>query len=87
MQFFEGGHFGGIIVGSSIISTFCVRNHRCIVGENKESKRILWYLETLLLLRFGYLGKWPPCVCELLNTCGKYFVPCTMYLMSNFTFT
>jgi hypothetical protein len=33
---------------------------------------------TASLLRFGYLGKWSPCVYELLNTCGKYFVPCTM---------
>jgi hypothetical protein len=39
------------------------------------------------VLRFGYLGKWSPCVYEPLNTSGKYFVLCTMYFMSNFTLT
>jgi hypothetical protein len=34
------------------------------------------------VLRFGYLGKWSPCVCELLNTSGKNFVPCTLCLIS-----
>jgi hypothetical protein len=32
----------------------------------------------VILLRFGYLAKWSPCVCEPLKTSGKYFVPCTM---------
>jgi hypothetical protein len=27
------------------------------------------------LLRFGYLGKWSPCVCESLNTKGEIFDP------------
>jgi hypothetical protein len=29
------------------------------------------YLLQLSLLRFGYLGKWSPCVCESLNTKGE----------------
>jgi hypothetical protein len=41
----------------------------------------------LKLLRFVYLGKWSPCVCELLNTSGKYYVLCALYFMSNFTLT
>jgi hypothetical protein len=45
------------------------------------------YYEETFVLRFGYLGKWSPCVCEPLNISGKHFVPCTMYFMSNFTLT
>jgi hypothetical protein len=43
------------------------------------TKHVLRYL-----LRFVYLGKCSPCVCELLNTCGKYYVLCALYFMSNF---
>ena len=40
---------------------------RMLVDDDNEK-------EKHLLLRFGYLGKWSPCVCELLNTSGKYYV-------------
>jgi hypothetical protein len=33
-----------------------------------------------------YLGRCFPCVCELLNTRGKYYVLCALYFLSNFTF-
>jgi hypothetical protein len=40
-----------------------------------------------LLLRFGYLVKWFPCVCESLNTKGEMFDPHAITLCSNFTLT
>jgi hypothetical protein len=38
----------------------------------------------ILLLRFGYLGKWFACVCESLNTKGEimYLVLCLYVLIS-----
>jgi hypothetical protein len=39
------------------------------------------------LLRFGYLGKWSPCVCESLNTKGETITLVTLLYDSNFTLT
>jgi hypothetical protein len=38
----------------------------------------------VIMLRFGYPGKWSPCVCELLNTEGStlYLVLYTLNLIS-----
>jgi hypothetical protein len=39
------------------------------------------------IVEIMYFGRCSPCVCELLNTCGKYYVLCALYFMSNFTLT
>jgi hypothetical protein len=41
----------------------------------------------LIMLRFGYLGKWSLCCCGSLTTGGKYLTHCALYFMSNFTLT
>jgi len=38
-------------------------------------------------LRFGYLGKWFPCVCESLKTKGETITLITLLYDSNFTLT
>jgi hypothetical protein len=43
---------------------------------------IKWFL-----LRFGYLGKWSPCVNESLNTKGETITLVTLLYDSNFTLT
>jgi hypothetical protein len=41
----------------------------------------------IFMLRFGYLGKWSPCVYESLNTKGKTITLVTLLYDSNFTLT
>jgi hypothetical protein len=41
----------------------------------------------LIVLRFGYLGKWSPCAYESLSTKGEDYYPCTLLYDSNFTLT
>jgi hypothetical protein len=51
---------------------------RMLVDDDNEK-------EKHLLLRFGYLGKWSPCVCESLNTKGETItlVPLLYVLISH----
>jgi hypothetical protein len=49
----------------------------------------VYFRDKMGLVRSTFLSKreCSPCVCELLNTCGKYYVLCALYFMSNFTLT
>jgi hypothetical protein len=41
----------------------------------------------MLMLRFGYLGKWCPCAYESLSTKGEDYYPHTLLYDFNFTLT
>jgi hypothetical protein len=56
-----------------------------VLSQFKSQSRQTHWIAAKHVLRFVYLGKCSPCVCELLNTCGKYYVLCALYFMSNFT--
>jgi hypothetical protein len=65
--------------GSTSGGSYLVRGQAEDLGEMSRSR---YYL-----LRFGYLGKWSPCVYESLNTKGETITLVTLLYDSNFTLT